>query len=81
MKCVIVSDMKQKDIFLIYSQQPFVGLRDVFSVTISSPPKHAISCLPRRLEDVLKKSWKMRNCYDLEKPFLTSTKEIVIIIE
>ena len=51
------------------------------SVTISSPPKHAISCLPRHLQDVLKKSWKKRNCYDLEKPFLTSIKEIVIIIE
>ena len=31
-------------------------LEDVFSVTIF--------CLPRRLEDVLKMSWKTKNCYD-----------------
>ena len=33
----------------------FVGLEDVFSVTILR--------LPRRLEDILKTSWKTKNCY------------------
>ena len=43
----------------VHSQKIFVGLEGVFSVTILR--------LPRRLEDilqdVLKTSWKTKNCY------------------
>ena len=75
MKCETASDMKQEDIFLAYYRQTFACLQDVFSVTIYPLPRHAITRLPRRLEDVLKKSWKMRNCCDLEKPFPNFNKK------
>ena len=50
------------------SQQTFVGLR-----RLKEMPWHfcrkTISRLPRSLQDIFKKFWKMRNCYDFEKPF------------
>ena len=54
---------------IVTSQQTIVGLQNVFSVTIFR--------LPRRLKNVLKASWKTKNCYveDFLKTFLQDVFE------
>ena len=50
-----VSKASLRHVFKKSSRYIFKSLEDLFSVTIFR--------LPRRLEDVLKKSWKTKNCY------------------
>ena len=77
LKSILLKKVSRWSIIFIVTQQTFFSLQDalktpsrhVFSVVISCLPRRTIFRLLRRLDDVLKMSWKTRNCHDLKKPF------------
>ena len=61
------------------SQQKFVGLQHVFSVTILRLPRRLEDVLKMSCKDVLKTFWKTKNCY-AEDVFKTSWRQTCLLV-